>query len=419
MKTDVAIIGAGPGGVASALFLAQRGISSAIIEKDEFPRFHIGESLTGECGNCLRMLDLGQEMVEAKHPVKWGVTVYGPEGKNSFWIPVMARSPEKGLTEASTWQVRRSTFDNMFLDHARQRGADYIRGEVVDLIRNSQNDIAGLKIKDDSGAMQDIESKVVVDASGMATALCHLGATGKKDRGNYDKQVAIFSHLKGTLRKPAGDQEDKHKDNTLIFYQSKDHWAWYIPLDQDVVSIGIVTPTEYFSSKGESKHDFFMREIKELNSELADRVEDASLVEEVRGASNYSYHIKDFTGKNFLCVGDAHRFIDPVFSFGLYFSIKEAQFAAEAIDGFLKGKNADAENPFADYQHHCEGGMDVIQEVLDCFWNHPMAFSVMAHTRYHEDFIDLFAGRVYLDEEPAGLKAIRAINQRGEQAVTA
>ena len=79
MKTPVAIVGAGPGGSALAMFLAKQGIKAAIIEKEGFPRYHIGESMTGECGGVVRALGLEQKMLEHRYPVKWGVHVWGPQ----------------------------------------------------------------------------------------------------------------------------------------------------------------------------------------------------------------------------------------------------------------------------------------------------------------------------------------------------
>src|SRR5262245_10716987 len=109
MKTDVAIIGGGPGGSSAAMFLDKKGIRSAIVEKMTFPRYHIGESMTGECGGLIRELGLEEKMALRRDPVKYGVKVFGPEGRSSFHVPVMARTPEKTLTPAYTWQVRRSS----------------------------------------------------------------------------------------------------------------------------------------------------------------------------------------------------------------------------------------------------------------------------------------------------------------------
>lgn len=404
MKTDVAIVGGGPGGSACALFLLQAGIRPTIIEKARFPRYHIGESMTGECGNCVRALGLDDEMTARRHPVKWGVNVYGPKGKSPFYVPVMARSEEGELLDAFTWQVRRSDFDSMLFDTALARGGDFIHGEAVAPICED-GDVKGVRVQRADGGMETVESSVVIDASGMGTFLCQSGVTGRKDRGNYDNQVAIFSQVSGAVR-----DEGKRQDDTLIFYQQKNHWGWFIPLDSETVSIGVVVPTSYFQSKKESKHDFLVRELRELNPELSRRLPEIQLTEEVRAISNYSYHIRNFTGKGYLCLGDSHRFIDPVFSFGLFFSLKEAQSAAEAVAAYQAGAGRDDANPFAAYERRCNDGMDVIQELIDAFWNEPLAFAVYVHKRFAEDCIDMFAGRVYMQEPSAGLLAFRKLN---------
>lgn len=409
MKSDVVIIGAGPGGTASAIFLAQRGIQSTIIEKASFPRYHVGESMTGECGACLRAMGLEQEMLDRKHPIKWGVKVYEQTGKNSFYVPVMSRGADNRLEEAFTWQVRRSEFDAMLLNKAVEMGAEVVPGQATAALRDN-GCVNGVRVKMADGGACDIRSRVVIDASGMATFLCNAGVTSEKYRGKYDKQVAFFSQVAGVIRDPG-----KGKDDTLIFYQRKNHWAWLIPLDEELVSVGVVVPSDRFLSTKESKQEFLAREIRELNPQLSRRIPEIRFAEEVRAISNYSYHIKQYTGKNYLCVGDAHRFIDPVFSFGLYFSIKEAQRAALDVADYLGGANPDAANPFADFQRHCERGMDVIEDLLDAFWDHPFAFSVFAHSRYVDDLRDLFAGRVYSDEPSPGLLAIQGINEKGRK----
>jgi len=411
VKIDVAIVGAGPGGNAAALFLAQRGIRAALVEKQEFPRYHIGESLTGECGNCLRKLNLVGRMQTAGHPIKYGTRVYGPGGKNSFYVPVMARGEDGNLVEQATWQVRRSDFDAMLADEARERAVDVIRGEAVEPLREGEA-VRGVRVRLESGDLTDIRSDVLVDASGMSTFLCRCGVTSSKVRGRYDNQVAIFSQVAGAVR-----DEGKERDNTLIFYKQRHHWAWFIPLDEQHVSVGVVVPADYFAASAESKRDFLLRELRELNAELSRRLPSLQLVEEVRAISNYSYHIPRFAGPGYLCVGDAHRFIDPVFSFGVYFAVKEAEIAAGAIEKHLSTPGGDSD-PFGQYQQTCDAGMDVIQELIDGFWNEPLAFSVFVHSRYPEDFIDLFAGRVYDPAVSPGLSALRDVNRRHQESTS-
>jgi flavin-dependent dehydrogenase len=140
-----------------------------------------------------------------------------------------------------------------------------------------------------------------------------------------------------------------------------------------------------------------------------------TLVEEVRAISNYSYHIKKYIGKNYLCIGDAHRFVDPIFSFGLYFAVSEAQLASEAIVKYFQGETADKQRPFADFQVLAERGQDTIQSLLDCFWDYPFAFAFFAHSRYTDDVIDMFAGRIYEEEPSPGLIAIRNRVATGQQ----
>jgi hypothetical protein len=121
-------------------------------------------------------------------------------------------------------------------------------------------------------------------------------------------------------------------------------------------------------------------------------------VEETRGISNYSYWIKKFVGNGFLCVGDSHRFIDPIFSLGLLFAAKESQFAAEAINEFLSGRARDPNNPFADYETYADKGQGIIQTMLDCFWEWPLPFLKYAHQTHRGQVIDMFAGRIYGEE---------------------
>lgn len=409
MKTDIAIVGGGPGGSTTAMLLAARGFDVTLVEKAPSPRYHIGESLTGECGNCLRSLGLEREMASRAHPIKHGVTVYGPKGRNAFWVPVKGWKPESGLYDSHTWSARRSDFDHMLFSAAEARGVSMLPAEALAPLREDDA-VRGVKVRTDRGTIEDLQAKVLVDASGQVTFLAHSGVTGKKHRGNYDRQVAIFSQVSGAIRDPG-----PASGNTLIFYRTKHHWAWFIPLDGEVVSVGVAVPTDYFRAREESKEQFLARELKELNPELARRLAPTAFVEETRAISNYSYRVSDFTGKGFLCVGDSHRFIDPVFSFGVFFAMKEAEYAAAAIADYLGGTNEDDKSPFAEYERLCDRGQDSIQEMIDAFWEHPYAFAMLAHHRYPEDVIHLFAGRVYQEQPLPGLAAMRAINQEGKK----
>ncbi len=411
MKTDVVIVGGGPGGSASAMFLAREGIQAVIVEKEQFPRYHIGESMTGEAGGVLRELGLGERMLRDKHPIKHGVKVYGTNGKNDWFLPVMMRDAEQNLKDQFTWQVRRSDFDKMMLDEAVARGATLIAGQATKPLRRDDGSVRGVQVRMADGGVEDIEAEVVLDCSGQATFLANAGVTGPKYLGAYDKQIAIFSQVENFLC-DHGDGRDQQPGNALIFYQKKYYWAWAIPIDDETVSVGIVSPAAYFQGKKESKRDFLIRELKELNPELARRVPEVKLVEDVHVVPNYSFQVRGFTGRGYICMGDAHRFVDPIFSFGLYVTMKEAQFMAPVVKAYLEGANRDAANPFADYQVHCEKGIDVLEDVLDGFWENPLAFAFLVYHRYRDLTIDVFAGRIYDHQPSEAVTAFRNLLQR-------
>jgi hypothetical protein len=152
--------------------------------------------------------------------------------------------------------------------------------------------------------------------------------------------------------------------------------------------------------------------LHELNPELKRRLPEIKLVEDVHVIPNYSYQVKRFCGKGFICIGDAHRFIDPIFSFGLFAALKEASLAAPAVKAYLGGEGRDQANPFADHQICCEKAIDVFEDVIDTFWEHPFAFVICVHRRYTDSLIDVFAGRVHERQPSAGVTALRKLLKR-------
>ena len=118
-------------------------------------------------------------------------------------------------------------------------------------------------------------------------------------------------------------------------------------------------------------------------------------MEDVHVIPNYSYQVNGFS-EGFICIGDAHRFIDPIFSFGLTVTMREGQFVAPIIRADPEGANLDKPNPFADHQLFCEKGIDVLEDVIDSFWEHPLSFAYCVYSRYTEYMTDMFAGRILM-----------------------
>lgn len=394
MKIDVLIIGGGPGGAAAAMFLLREGITPVILEQEEFPRFHIGESLTGEAAQVLRRLGLGAKMDEMENPIKHGVMVYGTNATTTWYVKVSSRDNDWNLYDNTTWQVRRSDFDKMMLDEAIKRGTKIIRGTATKAIQSEDGTLTGIRVRYSDGREEDIMTKVVLDCSGQSTFLANQKVTGPKYMGSYDKQVAFFSHVRGAIRGP-GTSGPEAKDNTLIFYNKKFHWAWFIPIDKDVVSLGMVTPRAMFLEKKQTPEEYFRSEVFNINPEIGRRVPALDLAEKVHVIPNYSYQVRGFCGKGFICVGDSHRFIDPIFSFGVTVTMREAEFAAPIVRQYLEGKLDGKENPFEEHQRTCEKGIDNLEDMIDLFWEQPFAFATFVHSRYVEQMTDAFAGRIY------------------------
>jgi flavin-dependent dehydrogenase len=397
INTDVLIIGSGPGGTAAAMFLLREGITPIVLEGEDFPRFHIGESFTGESAQLLRRLGLEDEMMRREYPIKHGVKVYGTSAQTTWYVKVSSRDDNWDLYDNVTWQVRRSDFDKMMQDEAVKRGAKLMKGTATKVLRGDDGTVQGVEVRWPDGSLDEIRAKVTLDCSGQATFLANQKVTGPKYVGSYDKQVAFFTHVKGAIR-DTGTSGPDARDNTLILYHHKFHWAWFIPVDKDRVSVGMVTPRADFLAKKQTPEEFFRSDIYSINPELKRRLPELDLTEKVHVVPNYSYQVRGFTGKGFICIGDAHRFIDPIFSFGVTVTMREAELAAPLVRDFLQGKLPESDNPFKEHEIACEKGIDNLEDMIDLFWEQPFAFATFVHSRYQEEMTDAFAGRIYESE---------------------
>jgi len=110
---------------------------------------------------------------------------------------------------------------------------------------------------------------------------------------------------------------------------------------------------------------------------------------------NYSFQVRKFAGPGYICVGDSHRFVDPIFSFGLYVAMKEATLIVPEVERWLAGEGRDSDDPFRAYMHHTEKAIDMLEDMIDTFWENPLAFAVMVHAKFRSEVLDMFAGRVY------------------------
>nr|WP_183266950.1 NAD(P)/FAD-dependent oxidoreductase [Acidocella aromatica] len=320
---DVLVIGGGPAGSTVAALLAERGQRVTLLEKDHHPRFHIGESLLP---HNLPLLDrLGvRDQIEATGMHKHGIEFVSPfHGKSVRYD--FARAWDKRFPYA--FQVRRSEFDHILLKNAAAKGAEVIEGCRVTSVEFPAGAAPRAIASDENGAEQEWRAKFIIDATGRDTLLA--SQLGTKTRNPRNNSAAIFGHFTGARRLPGKDEGNI----TIVWF---DHgWFWFIPLADGTTSVGAVCAPEFLKTRKTDLTSFFHSTIA-MSPEIADRLKDAELVGEVTATGNYSYLSSTTSGPNFLMVGDACSFIDPVFSSGVYLAMLSAFAAANAVETCLR-----------------------------------------------------------------------------------
>jgi 2-polyprenyl-6-methoxyphenol hydroxylase-like FAD-dependent oxidoreductase len=324
---DVIVIGGGPAGSTAGALLAGRGYRVRLLEKARHPRFHIGESLLPANLRLFDRLGVGDE-VRKIGMVKLGAEFVSPQHDNRMERFLFADAWDKSMPGA--YQVRRSELDHLLLRHAATRGVDVVEGcQARDVAFLPDHSGAVIRARHDDGREEACRARFVVDASGRDTLLANQFKT--KKRNEKHNSSALFAHFRGAHRNPG-----EHEGNITVFW-FEHGWFWFIPLMDGATSIGAVVWPYHLKSrpKGRSLEDFFMDTIA-LCAPLAERLKDAEMISKVEATGNYSYSGELTHGRNFLLLGDAFAFIDPVFSSGVMLAMQSAFEGVEAIDVCLR-----------------------------------------------------------------------------------
>jgi flavin-dependent dehydrogenase len=317
---DILIIGGGPAGSTAAILLAEQGYRVVVLEKARHPRFHIGESLLPANLPLLQRLGVAQQ-VRAIGMEKWGAEFISPwDGRRQEFE--FANSWDKSL--ALAYQVRRSEFDEILIRRAAARGAVVIEGcraRDVEFLGNGQS--ARVHVTHDDGRDESWDAEYLIDASGRDTFLgTRLHA---KRRNKKHNSAAMYAHFTGARR------ECGKREGNIAIYWFDHGWFWFIPLADGTTSIGAVVWPYYMKTRNVGLREFFLSTIA-LCPPLAERLSAAELSLEVEATGNYSYACDHTHGANYLLVGDAYAFIDPVFSSGVMLAMNSGAAAAETID---------------------------------------------------------------------------------------
>jgi flavin-dependent dehydrogenase len=321
---DVLVIGGGPAGTTVAPMLAEKGYKVVLLEKALHPRFHVGESLLPANLPLFERMGVAEE-IKAIGVEKWGAEFVSPlhEMSQSFEF---ADAWDKSMPHA--YQVKRAEFDTILIRNAEKKGVEVhecTKAKSVDFLPDNSG--AVIRAEHDDGSQFEWKAKFVVDASGRDTFLANRFQI--KHRNPKHNSSAIYGHFTGAKR-----HEGQAEGNITIFWF--DHgWFWFIPMQGDVTSVGMVTWPYFMKTKGTRTVEQFLRDGIAMCPALTERMKAATLVNEVEATGNFSYVSERNHGANYLLLGDAYAFIDPVFSSGVLLAMNSGVIGAEAIDTCL------------------------------------------------------------------------------------
>ena len=346
LSADVAVIGGGPSGSATAIYLARAGLKVILFEREQFPRFRIGESLLPLNLPILEELGLAGEM-DRRFIRKYAANFADRWGRRQARYP-FGQGVNRRYQYA--YEVERAEFDQMLLDHAASQGADVRTGWAVREVLWENDRAVGLRAEPvGARAALTVNCPMIVDASGRSAFLgTRLGM--KRDL-SFQTRTAFFAHFDGAHRDP-GEREG---DIQIVSFPHG--WFWMIPFKGNVTSVGAVVTDDYLKSrypqivaaqraaksaghddsndavagKTEAAHDVFLRETIEATDYVAKRLDGATQKWSARSIANFSFVMDRYAGNGYVLLGDAGAFLDPVFSTGVFLSMKSAQVASNAI----------------------------------------------------------------------------------------
>ena len=334
MDADVVVIGGGPAGSTVSTLIAQRGHSVTLFERETFPRFHIGESLIPETYWVLERLNMLPKMQRSRFVKKYSVQFVNASGKQSAPFYFWDNRPHEC---SQTWQVVRSEFDKMLLDNAREHGVDVHEAtRVLDVLFEGERAV-GVRVRSANGGDREVRAKVIVDASGQQAMLQNRFKLRVWDP--VLNKGAIWTYWQGAYRDTGRDE------GATMVLQTADRqgWFWYIPLHEDIVSVGVVAPFD-FLFKGRGGHEKTYQEEVERCPAVKRRVSTATRVTGYFATKDYSYRSTATAGDGWVLVGDAWGFLDPLYSSGVLIALKSGELAADAIvEGLANGDTSAAQ----------------------------------------------------------------------------
>ena len=371
-KYDAIVVGAGPAGSTTAALLAEKGRDVLVVEKEKFPRYHVGESLMPFCYFPLQRLGLVDTLMESANPRKYCVQFVREDGflSQPFYFFQHFDHPS-----STTWQVWRSEFDKMILDKARENGASVMERTKANKLLKSNNRVVGIRAESDDFGQLEINAPIVVDASGR-----DCFAARKENwmvRDPELKKVALWTYFKDAKRDPGLDE-----GATTVAYLPNKGWFWYIPLSDGMVSVGIVAERDYlFNGTTKDHATIFNREIHN-NEWIKDHLVGAKQTGEYRITGEYSYRNRYCASDGLVLAGDALGFLDHVFSSGVFLALKSGVMLADEIDLALKAGDLSAKS-FDRYGKRMQSSIETMRKIVYAFYDKDFSFGDIAKRGDH------------------------------------